>query len=311
MKALACLLIANFHSDILFPNKLSLLAFGGDIGNNIFFMISGFTLLPSVEKSASTDIGKWYLKRIIRLMPTISFFYILTFFTGGIIIRNFSDMFQAFIFPSIYWFTGALFFFYLFFFMIEKYSNPVFRIICSITLIALHLYKDNLFVERYFIGFISMMCGAWIRRNFHIFSNKIKGKKLVFGITLCGVFYLILKLLRGRNIETFGLIHLSIGMLTICLAMGILLLGILHEDNLNYFFLSHTKLYQIIKKLSEITLAVYLIMGLNDRIIMQAIKKIFPFPISYVVNMSVSLFIAYIITLVDLKLRRKNRKVLP
>ena len=58
-KALACLLIANFHSDILYPDKLSLLSFGGDIGNNIFFMVSGFALLPSVEKSTSLDIGKW------------------------------------------------------------------------------------------------------------------------------------------------------------------------------------------------------------------------------------------------------------
>lgn len=76
-KALACLLIANFHSDILYPDKLSLLSFGGDIGNNIFFMVSGFALLPSVEKSTSLDIGKWYLKRVMRLLPMLLFFYLL------------------------------------------------------------------------------------------------------------------------------------------------------------------------------------------------------------------------------------------
>lgn len=309
MKALACLLIANFHSDILFPDRLSLLAFGGDIGNNIFFMISGFTLLPSVEKSSSKDAGSWYMKRMLRLLPMLSFFYLLTCFTGSVEIRSFRDVFQTFIFPSVYWFTGALIFFYMLFFIIEKYFNSAFRIICVIVLVTLHVYKDSLFAERYFIGFIAMMCGAWLRRNFHVFPGKIGGKKLVVGIVLCGAAYIVLKLLRGKGIEVFGLIHLCVGGLTVCLAMGGLLLGGLYENNLRYFFQKHQKLYQIIKKLSEITLAVYLIMGLNDRIIMRAVKKTFSFPASYMVNLLISLLTAYIITFVDLRLRkRKNRR---
>lgn len=75
MKSLACLLIANFHSDILFPDRLSLLAFGGDIGNNMFFMVSGSTLFPSVERSGGKDVRSWYIKRLKRLMPMLIFFY--------------------------------------------------------------------------------------------------------------------------------------------------------------------------------------------------------------------------------------------
>ena len=117
-KALACLLIANFHSDILFPDNLSLLAFGGDIGNNIFFMVSGFALLPSVEKCASgvREFGKWFLKRVLRLLPMLIFFYLLTWLTGGIVIADFASAIRAFVFPTIYWFTGAIIIFYFIYF---------------------------------------------------------------------------------------------------------------------------------------------------------------------------------------------------
>ena len=127
-KALACLLIANFHSDILFPEELSLLAFGGDVGNNIFFLVSGFALWPSASKCESKDFGKWYLKRVLRLLPMLAFFYLVNVLSGGVVIDSFSDAVRAFIFPTMYWFTGAIILFYFLFFILEKYTNDYFRI---------------------------------------------------------------------------------------------------------------------------------------------------------------------------------------
>ncbi len=306
-KALACLLIANFHSDILYPDRLSLLAFGGDIGNNIFFLVSGFALLPSVEKCDTRDMGKWYFKRVFRLLPMLTFFYFLTWITGGVTIHSFNDAVREFVFPTMYWFTGAIILFYFIFFIFEKYTNSIVRGGCIILLAILHLFWDNMQAEVYFIGFIAMLIGAWIRRNFPELVQKIKTKKMLPAILLTGVLYLVLKFLRRNGIEILGLIHLGIGLLTICLATEIILWGGAYEKRLKLMFEKHSGISCIVRKLSEITLAVYLFMGLNDRVIMYAIKDLLPFPFSYLLNMAISLVGAYAITTIDKRLHKLKR----
>lgn len=306
-KALACLLIANFHSDILYPDKLSLLSFGGDIGNNIFFMVSGFALLPSVEKSTSLDIGKWYLKRVMRLLPMLLFFYLLTWGTGGIAIHDLKDAMRAFVFPTVYWFTGAILIFYLLYYIYEKYFNTAVHICTILLLMVLHLCWDNISAERYFIGFISMLLGAWIRKDFTALTEKGKTKKAIPLFCLTGIIYTVLKLLRKKGIEAFGFIHLGIGVSTVLLASEIIVWGGKYEDNLKIFFEKHPQIYFVIQKLSMITLAVYLLMGFNNRIIMKGFKEHFSFPFSYMINLAVSLLGAYIITVVDKKLHELKK----
>ncbi len=301
VKALACLLIANFHSDILFPDSLSLLAFGGDVGNNIFFMVSGFTLLPSVEECNSQNIGGWYCKRVMRLLPMLLFFYLLTWGTGGVAICGFKSFINAFVFPTIYWFTGAILVFYFVFFIYVKYLNSNVHIGSIILLMVLHLCWDNLSAEIYFIGFISMLAGAWIRKNFESLTENAQTKKMLPLTLLTGFLYVALKLLRGKGIEVLGVIHLGIGILTIFLSMEIIVWGGTYEDSLKAFFEKHTISHCIIHKLSMVTLALYLLMGLNNRIIMRSVKECFLFPFSYMVNMAISLFCAYIITVIDKK----------
>lgn len=308
VKALACLLIANFHSDILFPDNYSLLAFGGDIGNNMFFMVSGFTLFPSVEQSDSRDIMKWYFKRVMRLLPMLLFFYLLTWGTGGVAILDIKSAIRAFVFPTIYWFTGALMLFYLLYFIYEKHLHSTIHIGSAILLIILHLYWDNLSAEIYFMGFISMLLGAWLRKNFMTLTKKVKTKNyMVPLIFLTGFSYMALKLLKRKGIEIIGLVHLGIGLSTIFLAMEIILWGGTYEDNLKVFCEKYPKIYSIIQKLSLSTLAVYLLMGLDDRIIMKKIKECFPFPFSYVINMAISFFAAYIITVIDKKFHQHKK----
>lgn len=309
MKALACILIANFHSDILFPEKLSLLAFGGDIGNNIFFVISGFAIFPSVERSEWKDIGRWYLKRLKRLVPMLLFFYILSIAFGDVCPGNIIEIIRYFVFPTIYWFTGALLIFYPVFFCIEKNRYSYIRAGCAVILILGHLFWDNIYSERYFIGFLAMLTGAYIRRKLPDILNRASNKQAqIVSITfLFGMMYVALKLLRGKGIEVGGVIHLGIGILTIMTAAGALILGCLYESNLKDQLERHRCIHYIIKNLSEVTLAVYLLMGFHDRIIMKWLGGVFIFPMSYIVDLIVSFLLAYIITIIDKRLHSAMR----
>lgn len=166
LKAFACLLIMNFHSDILFPDKLSLFAFGGDVGNNIFFMVSGFTLYPSIERTGIGEIGHWYIKRLKKMLPLLSMFYVASIVVGDIDTSSCWEIINALVFPTIYWFTGAIILFYPVLFIVEKKCPLIVRVAGYVILSILHLLYDGIGAERYFIGFMSMVIGYGLRRYF-------------------------------------------------------------------------------------------------------------------------------------------------
>ena len=77
---IAIIWIMLFHSGIEAPDNLVLRAiwylfvsFGGGVGVNIFFILSGFGLYYSVAKypdAKSIDWGLWAKKRVVRLLPS-------------------------------------------------------------------------------------------------------------------------------------------------------------------------------------------------------------------------------------------------
>ena len=86
----AILWIMMFHSGIEAPNNNVLRAlwycfvsFGGGVGVNLFFILSGFGLFYSVDKysnSRKVDWWMWIKKRLVRLLPSyliVSFAYYL------------------------------------------------------------------------------------------------------------------------------------------------------------------------------------------------------------------------------------------
>ena len=310
LKALACLLIANFHSDILFPDNLRILAFCGDIGNNIFFLISGFTIWPSVERSTNGDWCQWYQKRLMRICPMVFFFYILTWITGGVQIASFKEAFSCFVFPTIYWFTGAILVLYILFYVVEKCIRArVARLGICVMLVVLHLVYDSLYAERYFVGFMAMLIGAEIRRETDSITER---RNLSAGLLGCAGFftglYCVLKLLRMKGVEVLGLIHLGIGITTILVGVSVLLWGIANDSLLKVLFSGHVKLWKCICAVSGMTMAVYLTMGFNDRILMKQFLQYVPFPLSYILDLLASMLIAYFLTLLDSAMHKKYVK---
>ena len=75
LKALAAVLITNSHYAHIWP--ISSLAVGGQLGNCLFFFISGFTLYH-----IKAAFPKWYAKRIIRVYPALWMVNIIFFCWG-------------------------------------------------------------------------------------------------------------------------------------------------------------------------------------------------------------------------------------
>lgn len=74
LRFIAILLIVNSHMAPLYPDAR--LAFGGHLGNSIFFFASGFGLLLS-HAYKPLGIATWYRKRFLKLfIPAIFFFFL-------------------------------------------------------------------------------------------------------------------------------------------------------------------------------------------------------------------------------------------
>ncbi len=116
LKFTAMLLILNSHFDLLYPEKLRAFATGGSWGNTIFFAVSGYF-------TNMNDCFFPYLrKKVIRLYPSVIIFTLisLVFHLRDIEIQNVTDVITEFIWPTYYWFVGALVLFYILIYFLEK-----------------------------------------------------------------------------------------------------------------------------------------------------------------------------------------------
>src|SRR3712207_1035933 len=70
LKCIAIILITNSHLDHLYPWPY--LGTGGALGNALFFMLSGYGLALSFDKSAmKPPFLQWARRRISRIYPSV------------------------------------------------------------------------------------------------------------------------------------------------------------------------------------------------------------------------------------------------
>ncbi|MCR5746642.1 MAG: hypothetical protein K6G03_02945, partial [Lachnospiraceae bacterium] len=231
--------------DILYPDSINFLAFGGDLGNNMFFLVSGFTLLSSIDRSGKgiAAFWSWLKKRYLRLLPMVLFMELLTVLFSTIINStgiSLTYLFSVFIFPTEFWFTGAIIIFYPLLYLIRKLDNR-FLVGCIIIIcLVLHYIFDGIIVERYLFGFISIVLGACIRS----FSDKNPGKVMRPGLMLPYLLFIILsaalfsmlKFVRRADEAAFaGLPHLLAGVAAVLLSVALLLFLYYNEKGLSSF----------------------------------------------------------------------------
>lgn len=128
LKIIAIILIINSHCDNLYPIKA--LATGGALGNSLFFICAGYLW------GINVTIKKLLLKILRLYIPT--WLVTLSFYWGN------GDAIYQFIWPTSFWFIGAIVLFYVLFFILDKldiYSHyGIFLFVCGLIYSAYYIF---------------------------------------------------------------------------------------------------------------------------------------------------------------------------
>jgi len=123
LRVVAIALIVNSHLDDFYP--LPALATGGAIGNALFFALSGFGLAASARRTRP-GFAAWFRRRICRIYPAL-----LLSVAGFIALPgrawaswSLSEWAAQMIWPTDYWFIGALMLFYLLLYPLILIARP-------------------------------------------------------------------------------------------------------------------------------------------------------------------------------------------
>lgn len=100
LRVFAILLVFNSHCDALYP--VHALATGGAMGNALFFVISGFLL-----RIRDPFLPHMY-RRLIRLYPGVLIMTTLSQLLWEREISSLRELVQSYIWPTSFWFVGAL-----------------------------------------------------------------------------------------------------------------------------------------------------------------------------------------------------------
>ena len=197
LKVIAAILITNSHYTNIWP--YSFMAFGGLLGDILYFAISGFCLADIKE-----SFPRWYLKRILRIYPILWIVNTIGVSVGYFKISSIKMFIELFIYPTYFHFIASIMVLYIIFYFIVKYllGKVGFKavMVCLTVLyvaIYLFLYDKSYYhidvVEEGMVRFLflaSMLLGVYFRKYS---ENEKKGFLqyiLVFGLFLM---YLISK----------------------------------------------------------------------------------------------------------------------
>lgn len=173
LKAAAAILITNSHYADIWP--ISSLAFGGLLGDVMFFAASGFCLTGIRERFPA-----WYLRRIIRIYPTLWIAAIASLVIGFFQIGSMRDFIRYFIYPTYYHFIASIMLLYIVYYILIRLHRKcsidlgvmMAAVLCVYLACYLLLFDRSYYhidvVEEYMVRFLfleSMLLGAWLRER--------------------------------------------------------------------------------------------------------------------------------------------------
>lgn len=313
LKVIAILLIFNSHSDILYPDGWSALATGGALGNSIFFIISGYFTRNRI------DGWRAIVSRYVRLyLPVYMSIPVYALTRPGYLGDPFSikRCFEAFVWPTPYWFVSASF---VSFVLISAYVSTENqnrdRRFLRFTLLMVTVYaicyvfgmgdKDTWIVEdgKIFglnVHFKCIYCFYLYVLGYHIKSS---GKKLpakiaaVLSLSCFALTYAI-KILMQRNVIPMRFQFLT--QACVCgFAVGALCAGLLCEDSYRQrgrFWIS------LIDNVSKLSLELYVTQILLIPFAAEWIGA--PFPVNYVMTFFLALLLSLCLYSVDNKIAK-------
>ncbi len=295
LRFLACLLIVNSHCGDLYP--VSLLAIGGEQGNVIFFIISGYCLA-----NIKTNFIQWTAKRYKKILPiTIVALLLRILFVDGftnIVKMPLHMILKKYI--DLYWFVFAIMCYYIVFYIIFKNTSKLKIIIIallyimsyvSIYIIFLDLSKFCVELEGfapfkvlfYFGPFIS---GGIIRLYWDMYleTNKASTSKkisyfaigIIVGLSIWAIEYINI-LIYGMYYHFQFLIHMGILIFGICLLLFMLSLK-------EKYFNLNSQIGHYMEFIGDSSLAIYLI-----QVSFKPIFSIMTFPLNAILFWIISI----------------------
>lgn len=308
VKVIAMFLIIHSHSDVLFPDRISFLATGGALGNELFFLVGGYLY------STKRKIGETTYRRFIRLYIPTYIMTILLYVFGIMDVRKLLSvrtLIHIIIWPTAFWFVSAVFFagvIFHFLYLKSVFSSIRSTVIFSLIFVTVYIFLYVFFIPdktvwivedyKFFNGMFYYKCvysfAVFCLGNYlkHIQAiNKIKeidAKFLFVGslITFC-VFYLF-KYALEHGIVPMKYQIISQPITVICVVF--IMLWVLKSSRINDWLDSSPKIANFMNRLGEITLEAFLV----QFEIVSLIKRVnIPFPVNYLINVFVIILAAY------------------
>lgn len=306
LRVIAMLMIINSHSDVLFPNNLSFLASGGAIGNELFFLISGYLF------SSNGNFIQFCIKRFIRLFIPVYIVTIILFvlnFYSFQHLKSISGLIYYFVWPTDFWFVSSCFLFcmFLYFILRSKIWKNKYTFLCFLLFIII----VNIFIYVFFIpnksiwiiedfrlfgnfpyksiySFIVFLFGYYIKDNDGYLRMRFNQKKMLLVSFSSFISFYCFKLLIHKNILSMDFQIVS-QPLTVIFVLSFFILC-LYSDKLEQL-ISNLKIKRMIYAISCITLESYLI---QFSVIDRVSKLNFYFPLNYFVSLIVIILSSFV-----------------
>lgn len=222
VRVAAIALIVNSHMDGFYPAPA--LATGGAIGNALFFALSGYGLATSA-RGARPGLVAWYRHRACRLYPALLPALVLFVALPGRAWERWGlrEWVAQVVWPTEYWFVGALLLFYLLFYPLRRIDRAgvYLGVLAALFVPYLVWYMTSVDLSRYTIEgegyfkwihyFQVMLFGAFLARRGALGATVAGWRELSLLVAVLAGYHGLLLLVVHRGAGALqGLTHLLV-----------------------------------------------------------------------------------------------------
>lgn len=308
VKALSCIMIFLYHCNTILPGEWKFLTiFGQDLGNNLFFMVSGFSLAPSIGSTPPGRFHIWYLRRLARILPITVIAYALTYMRGYFSFKDPAQLFAVFVYPTLYWFVTSILVFYIILFILGRHTGRKTKFAVCLLLFAAYLLLGERQERLYAAGFFSMLAGYMLRDGISDGFPEEAAEKLRRP-ALAALFVSFALYMAG---ELTNITYVSKGLIFAGaegMGLSALLSGYLVNDGLSGCLAKRPALRAFISYLGGMALPLYLVQCFCSGYIGFWIGLHIDFPLSFLVNFIVVWTAGTVLYLIGNALMKVSKK---
>lgn len=260
IKIIAAFMITNSHMESLYPNDI--FAFGGALGNALFFIVAGFCL----SRKKSNEFLPWMGNRLQRLYVPLWSVTLILILIGDIKIHR-SYLIATFLFPyNSFWFVSAMIVNYILFYFIRRYFMGYISIVATIGILTyliwycgfldIHVWSiENAGFFKYTFYFIVMLIGVLFKNYEKTIEKYVQGKSIGLALlaTTCLLGHAFMRLLTIKFSELMPF-QFIVQIFTLGFAVTFFLYMWSIENFLKRFFSAH-----IFRTIADSTLEIYLV----------------------------------------------------